>query len=65
LDYSTSFTFSASEQEFFASKGFTNELGRCPDCRAARKQQLTAPDCKERAYYAPVLKSDDLGIVVT
>ncbi len=39
LDCSTSFTFSASEQEFFASKGFTNEPGRCPDCRAARKQQ--------------------------
>jgi len=38
-DCSTSFTFSASEQEFFASKGFTNEPGRCPDCRAARKQQ--------------------------
>ena len=33
------FTFSASEQEFFASKGFQNEPGRCPDCRAARKQQ--------------------------
>ncbi|TET14548.1 MAG: zinc-binding protein, partial [Dehalococcoidia bacterium] len=32
-------TFSASEQEFFASKGFTNEPGRCSDCRAARKQQ--------------------------
>ena len=39
LDCGISFTFSASEQEFFASKGFTNEPGRCPDCRAARKQQ--------------------------
>jgi CxxC-x17-CxxC domain-containing protein len=39
LDCGTSFTFSASEQEFFASKGFTNEPGRCPDCRAARKLQ--------------------------
>jgi CxxC-x17-CxxC domain-containing protein len=38
-DCNASFTFSASEQEFFASKGFTNEPGRCPDCRAARKQQ--------------------------
>jgi CxxC-x17-CxxC domain-containing protein len=38
-DCGTGFTFSASEQEFFASKGFTNEPGRCPDCRAARKQQ--------------------------
>lgn len=31
------FMFTASEQQFFASKGFTNEPGRCPDCRAARK----------------------------
>ncbi|PKM81124.1 MAG: zinc-binding protein [Firmicutes bacterium HGW-Firmicutes-13] len=33
------FVFSASEQEFYAEKGFTNEPGRCPDCRKARKQQ--------------------------
>ncbi len=33
------FTFPAGEQEFFASKGFTNEPSRCPQCRAARKGQ--------------------------
>ena len=33
------FVFSASEQEFYASKGFENEPGRCPACRSARKQQ--------------------------
>jgi len=38
-DCGMTFTFSASEQEFFASKGFVNQPGRCPDCRAARKQQ--------------------------
>ncbi|MEE9491212.1 MAG: zinc-ribbon domain containing protein [Dehalococcoidia bacterium] len=38
-DCGLDFTFDAGEQEFFASKGFTNEPGRCPDCRAARKQQ--------------------------
>ena len=38
-DCGTGFTFSSSEQEFFAGKGFTNEPGRCPDCRAARKQR--------------------------
>jgi CxxC-x17-CxxC domain-containing protein len=38
-DCGTGFTFSASEQEFFASKGFTNEPGRCPGCRAARRQR--------------------------
>jgi CxxC-x17-CxxC domain-containing protein len=33
------FLFSASEQEFFAEKGFENEPGRCPACRTARKAQ--------------------------
>ncbi|HIC70525.1 MAG TPA: zinc-binding protein [Alphaproteobacteria bacterium] len=33
------FTFTVGEQEFFASKGFTNEPSRCPQCRAARKNQ--------------------------
>ena len=33
------FTFTAGEQEFFASKGFTNEPGRCPACRSARRNQ--------------------------
>ncbi|MBM7865228.1 zinc-binding protein [Heliobacterium gestii] len=33
------FEFTASEQEFYAEKGFTNEPGRCPQCRAARKAQ--------------------------
>jgi CxxC-x17-CxxC domain-containing protein len=38
-DCGTGFTFSASEQEFFASKGYTNEPRRCPSCRAAKKQE--------------------------
>ena len=36
-DCGTSFVFTSSEQEFYASKGFTNEPSRCPNCRAARK----------------------------
>jgi CxxC-x17-CxxC domain-containing protein len=36
-DCGTPFTFSASEQEFFAEKGYTNEPTRCPSCRAARR----------------------------
>ncbi len=36
-DCGREFVFTASEQEFFAQKGFTNEPGRCPECRAARK----------------------------
>ena len=38
-DCGQSFTFTAGEQEFYAQKGFTNEPGRCPECRAARKSQ--------------------------
>ena len=38
-DCGQEFTFTASEQEFYAEKGFTNEPVRCPDCRRARKQQ--------------------------
>jgi CxxC-x17-CxxC domain-containing protein len=34
------FVFSASEQDFYAEKGFTNEPGRCPTCRSARKQRM-------------------------
>jgi CxxC-x17-CxxC domain-containing protein len=33
------FTFTQGEQEFYAQKGFTNEPGRCPECRSARKSQ--------------------------
>lgn len=38
-DCGAEFTFTASEQDFFAEKGFTNEPGRCPGCRAAKKEQ--------------------------
>ena len=38
-DCGNEFLFSASEQAFYAEKGFENEPGRCPSCRRARKQQ--------------------------
>ncbi len=38
-DCGQAFIFTTGEQEFHASKGFTNEPGRCPDCRAARKAE--------------------------
>jgi hypothetical protein len=34
-DCTTAFTFSADEQEFFASEGYTKEPGRCQSCREA------------------------------
>ncbi len=38
-DCGGTFTFTAGEQEFFATKGFTNDPKRCPDCRGARKAE--------------------------
>ena len=38
-DCGATFTFSAEEQEFFQSKGYTNEPRRCPSCRQARKTE--------------------------
>jgi len=38
-DCGVTFTFTAGEQEFFASKGLTNEPKRCVSCRKAKKQQ--------------------------
>jgi len=36
-DCGSTFTFSADEQEFFQSRGYTNEPKRCPECRQARR----------------------------
>jgi CxxC-x17-CxxC domain-containing protein len=38
------FTFTAGEQEFYASRGYTNEPKRCPQCRGARKSQQRGGD---------------------
>ena len=38
-DCGATFTFSAEEQELFASRGYTNDPKRCPSCRQARKAQ--------------------------
>ncbi|MFC1902059.1 CxxC-x17-CxxC domain-containing protein [Chloroflexota bacterium] len=38
-DCGATFTFSVEEQEFFQSKGYTNEPKRCPTCRQARKTE--------------------------
>lgn len=37
-DCGQDFVFTAGEQEFFQSRGLTNEPSRCPDCRQARKR---------------------------
>ncbi|HIN04768.1 MAG TPA: zinc-binding protein [Dehalococcoidia bacterium] len=39
VDCGAAFTFTVGEQEFFASRGYTNEPKRCTECRGARKNQ--------------------------
>jgi len=43
-DCGATFTFSAEQQEFFQSKGYTNEPKRCPACREARRAQRDGND---------------------
>jgi CxxC-x17-CxxC domain-containing protein len=43
-DCGKTFSFTVEEQEFYASKGFTNEPKRCPPCRQARKSERGGGD---------------------
>jgi CxxC-x17-CxxC domain-containing protein len=43
-DCGKSFPFTAEEQEFFASKGYTNEPKRCPSCRSTRRAERSGTD---------------------
>ncbi|MFH0768036.1 MAG: CxxC-x17-CxxC domain-containing protein [Chloroflexota bacterium] len=38
-DCGATFAFSAEEQDFYKSKGYTNEPKRCPECRQVRKTE--------------------------
>ena len=53
-DCGQSFTFTASEQEFYAEKGFTNEPQRCKNCRTARKQSSPRGGSGDRQMYDAV-----------
>ena len=48
-DCGVTFTFSAGEQEQYASRGYTNEPKRCLPCRQARKSQTGGS--RERSSY--------------
>ncbi|MFO8101390.1 MAG: zinc-ribbon domain containing protein [Dehalococcoidia bacterium] len=52
VDCGAAFTFTAGEQEFFATKGFTNEPKRCPECRTARKAERGGFNGPRRMYPA-------------
>lgn len=51
-DCGSGFTFTAGEQDFFARRGLTNEPGRCPDCRNARKTN-GSPFGDNYVHYGP------------
>jgi CxxC-x17-CxxC domain-containing protein len=38
-DCNNTFAFTVEEQEFFASRGYTNEPKRCPTCRQSRRSE--------------------------
>lgn len=53
-DCGATFTFSAGEQEFFSSKGFTNEPKRCPTCRQSRRSQRNGGQGSARQMFTAV-----------
>jgi len=53
-DCGADFVFTASEQNFYAEKGFTNEPTRCPGCRAARKNQQRGGGYSEREMFPAI-----------
>lgn len=53
-DCRDAFVFSAGEQQFFATKGLTNDPQRCPPCRAAAKRARAAAPEGGREYHAAI-----------
>ncbi len=49
-DCGTNFEFSATEQEFYQSKGFVNDPKRCPTCRATRKTERNGNSGNSTSY---------------
>lgn len=50
MDCGTTFTFTAREQEFYATKGFSSEPKRCFNCRQAKK--LERGESSSRGNYS-------------
>ena len=48
-DCGNDFTFTAGEQEFYASKGLTNTPGRCPSCRSTRRHSQSSSSYTPRS----------------
>lgn len=56
-DCGSNFSFTAGEQEFHASKGFTNEPRRCPDCRSARRGESGGYSRPQREMFSTTCAS--------
>jgi CxxC-x17-CxxC domain-containing protein len=55
VDCGAEFTFTAEEQEFYASRGYTNEPKRCPACREAKRTRYNdsrGPRASRQMYTA-------------
>ena len=52
-DCGVTFTHSAADQEFFQTKGYTNEPRRCSPCRQTRKNQTGNGGSYGTTSYAP------------
>ena len=53
-DCGKEFVFSASNQEFHASKGFTNDPRRCEECRKTRRASRDGNGSHERKMFPTV-----------
>lgn len=53
-DCGANFSFTAGEQEFFASKGYTNEPKRCPTCRQSRRSNRNGGAAGPRQMFPAV-----------
>ncbi len=52
-DCGTTFTFTAEEQELFASRGYTNDPKRCQPCRQARKSEQSGSSYRPQRQLFP------------
>ena len=54
VECGASFTFTVGEQEFFATRGYTNEPKRCSSCRESRRSQQRGFGQSEREMHPAV-----------
>jgi len=52
-DCGAPFTFTVGEQEFYQSRGFTNQPTRCPQCRAKKKTEMRGGGGNDRHHSGP------------